>query len=68
MQLYVWHHVLGDYTDGIVFALASSVEDARRVVLSPIQDDWERESVEDAIADEPSVYDSPVGFFVRGGG
>jgi len=32
MKLYVWEYVLTDYTDGIMFALANSVEEARELI------------------------------------
>ena len=68
MRLYVWHEVLSDYTHGVIFALASSAEEARRVVIAQVKEDWQRVSIERAITNDPAVYDSPVGFFVFGGG
>jgi hypothetical protein len=32
MKLFIWKGVLFDYTDGVVFALAKNVEDARKAV------------------------------------
>ena len=33
MNLYVWHGVLRDYTPGMVVALASSLKEAREIVV-----------------------------------
>jgi len=63
LKLYVWEGVLTDYTDGIMFALASSVEEAREMIS-------EADSLAGGGGDiqaEPKVYDSPVGFAVWGG-
>lgn len=38
LRLYVWEGVLFDYTDGIMFAYATSVEHARSLILE--QCDW----------------------------
>lgn len=32
LKLYVWEGVLTDYTDGVMFALAHNVEEAREVI------------------------------------
>lgn len=68
MHLYVWHDALTDATPGVMFALATSVDEARQLVLGQINETWQRISVEQEIAHEPTVYDSPAGFFVFGGG
>lgn len=34
LKLYVWEDVLRDYSSGIMFALASSVEEAREMLLA----------------------------------
>jgi hypothetical protein len=73
MKLYVWDDVLTDYTSGIMFALAESVEQAREELRC------ERGCSTRAGCDclvcvelksEPSVYDGtrPVGYIVWGGG
>ena len=64
LKLYVWENVLTDYTDGIIFALASTVEEARAKVLKKDS----LRPVADAIMAEPDVYDSPIGFTLWGGG
>lgn len=33
LKLYVWENVLTDYTDGVMFALATSPEQARELLL-----------------------------------
>lgn len=34
MKLYVWYGVLTDYTSGVIFAMASSEDAARRKILA----------------------------------
>lgn len=63
LKLYVWEKVLVDYTDGVMFALASSAEEARAKVLERC-----RYVPADDLAKEPQVFDSPAGFAVWGGG
>ncbi len=69
-KLYVWHGVLCDHTAGVIFALARSVNEARQVVImDALQNaDWAVKSIEAETAVAPEVYDSPVGFFLYGGG
>ncbi len=65
MKLFVWDEVLTDYTDGIIFAYAETIEDARRIVLNT--DDLQ--SVQEAIKAAPKVYDNePVARVLWGGG
>jgi hypothetical protein len=63
LKLFVWHEALTDYTPGVMFALASSVDEARRMLLSECSylPDYDLEK-------EPAVYETPVGFAVWGGG
>lgn len=69
MKLYVWEGVLTDYTDGIMFALASSVEEAREQIRNAHRKLWNSEPYFEAdLAKVPDEYDSPVGFYLHGGG
>jgi hypothetical protein len=52
MKLYVWDDVLEDYTPGIMFALATSVEEARAMLLKSC--DYIRQGDLDK---EPTAYD-----------
>lgn len=45
LKLYVWENVLTDYTSGIMFALATSVEEARELICPG----WQ--ATEDALRD-----------------
>jgi len=68
LKLYAWEHVLTDWTDGAMFALAHDSEHARRhwlrvrVILekSPA-------AVYD-LGQPPRVIEKPEGFAVWGGG
>jgi len=70
LRLYVWRGIWADYTAGVAFALARSVEEARTLVQSGMgyaadgSDWWAARG----LADEPEVYDAPYGFGVFGGG
>lgn len=74
LKLYVWEDVLSDYTDGIMFALAESKEEAMAIIISKAEneiypkkrDDLLRMIKED-LENEPKVYADKVGFFVFGG-
>ena len=65
LKLFVWEGVLTDYTDGVMFALAETKEEAKdiinkRYVFWCVENDLNEY--------EPDVYDSKVGFAVFGGG
>ena len=65
-QLYVWDDVLHDYTSGIIFAVADSLEAAMALVLS----NEDLTSVRDAMGQPPKVFDltEDVCRIVWGGG
>jgi hypothetical protein len=101
-KLYVWEGVLTDYTDGIIFALAETAEQAREsVALAEYDEDTQyfkmqcsREEYLDKfrrwrngekvgfiypnpnsigstwneIIAEPTIHESPVGYYLYGGG
>lgn len=80
MNLYVWHGVLTDYTDGVMFALAESEEQARQLIWDgyamnrggdllpwPVPKGL-RNCLYRELMKNPCVYDKPVGFDVWGGG
>lgn len=62
MKLFVWHNVLTDYTDGVMFAFANNVEEARKVILEDCN------YVGGELYQEPSIYENSVGFAIWGGG
>lgn len=70
LKLYVWEGVLTDYTSGIAFALASSVEEARQAIYdkSEKEDGYISSTLKADIAGEPIVCNSTEGFFIWGGG
>lgn len=62
-KLYVWEGVLTDYTSGIMFAVATSVEEARKLLLEkcdyiPKEDLYQ----------EPKVITTKKAFVTWGGG
>lgn len=67
LKLFVWYGVRQDYTDGIAFALAENVEDAREQIRK-ISDDWEWKGYKGELMNEPKVYTKPFGFWMSGGG
>lgn len=62
LRLYVWEDVLADYTSGLMFALAESEDEARRLILiaEPAVPDTD-------LMENPRVYSHPVGFVVWSG-
>lgn len=74
LKLYVWEGVLSDCTDGIIFALATSVDEARLLVMKKYDArDYELAKnrppeIWEDMRKEPYVYDSPEGFYIWGGG
>lgn len=68
-RLYVWHDVLRDYTAGVIFAIARSVEEARQAVITgALQDSsCSVKHMEEEMTTEPEIYDGPAGFFLYGG-
>lgn len=64
LKLYVWENVLRDWTSGVMFAFASSPDEARKVILKKS----DNSSVREELQQEPRVIDKPEGFIVYGGG
>ena len=52
-KLYVWENALRDYTSGVIFTLAESLEEARKNVLA----DTDYRSVREDISTDPLVID-----------
>lgn len=61
LKLYVWEDVLYDYGPGMMFALASSVEEARRLIREHTP-----HVVAEDLAQEPQVFTTPKGYAVWG--
>jgi len=72
MKLYVWENVLCDWTCGIAFALANSLEEAIKLVSDYYNKGfgWEGEEYQTPyfVSEEPKIYDVPVGYAIWGGG
>ncbi len=69
MKLYVWENVLTDYTSGIMFALANSIEEARELIIKKEGCEHFPEGlVRTDLKADPDVYDQPCGFTCWGGG
>ena len=68
MKLFVWKEALTDWTHGVIFALATDVDAARKQIIDDIAEDWEKEAVRYEINKEPEVYTKPFSFVLWGGG
>ena len=66
-SLYVWRNVLYDYSAGVIFAIATSPDEARQAVIENAEE-WRRGSLAAAMATEPECYPAPYGTFLHGGG
>lgn len=65
LKLFVWKDVQCDYTCGVMFALAETVEGAREAIEAS-KEEWEYTG--ELYEKEPEVISSPKGFIVHGGG
>lgn len=65
LKLYVWSPFATDYTDGLAFAIAENIEQARKLCAKHLG--FNHSELSDL---EPRVYPltSPIGFAVCGGG
>jgi hypothetical protein len=69
MKLFVWKNVLSDYTDGIMFAYAGNLEEAKGLILSNFGKDWEKRNLQWVFENKkPEIYETPYGFALWGGG
>lgn len=77
LKLFVWEGVLSDYTDGVMFALAHTVEEARLAILKSYDISEYKKVVEGKLSDayvwqelkKPyTVHEKVIGFNVWGGG
>lgn len=61
-KLYVWEDVLTNWTNGIMFAVATSVEEARRLLLEE-----DNNIPKDDLSQEPEIVTTKRAFVVWGG-
>lgn len=64
LKLFVWEGVLTAYTSGVMFALATNVEDARKQIMKKENGS----TVKADLMSEPLVITKAEGFAVWGGG
>ncbi len=62
LRLYLWTEVLCDYTHGVMFALATSPEEARKLLLETCS-----YLPADELAREPQEIESPFAYHLWGG-
>ena len=63
LKVFVWEDVLADYTNGMMFAIAENVEEARKLLIAkcsyiPTQD----------LYSKPKIITTKDAFYVWGGG
>ena len=72
LKLYVWEGVLADYTNGIAFAMAGTVEEARQAIYDKCEkeDGYVPSILKSDISGWPSVIvdGATEGFYIWGGG
>lgn len=71
MKLYIWYGVLRGFSDGMVFAMAETVEQARQVVRERAMERGSSTMVgilAEATANDPEVVDGPFADWLWGGG
>lgn len=67
IQLYVWTGVFTDYTDGIAFALAESIEEAQNLILEYMEKSTEDRGQLPIGLLRIYPIDRPIGFGIYGG-
>ena len=69
-KLYIWHGVRRDYTDGIAFAVAHNIEEARNAIKNICLGErkWELDCYKGELMNEPEIRDIPSGDWISGGG
>ncbi len=67
LKLYVWESVLADYTDGIAFAFAPSIKEAKaQLIKAGLRENiWNGYLLE---GQKAQVFSKPKAFYVYGGG
>ena len=67
LKLYVWDNVLCDYTGGVAFALASSPEEAKELLMKSglHEHQWQDLKLD---GQDYEAFDEPVASYVYGGG
>lgn len=65
LRLYVWEHVLIDYSEGIMFALASSKEEAKSLILAKMG--YDSSTAKSDLQSEPRIIEQAEGFAIWGG-
>ncbi len=69
LRLFVWHTCLCDWTCGVMFAYARDVAHARKLIIKAKTHNGHTDaSVLEEVKQEPTVYRTPVGVAVYGGG
>lgn len=75
MKLYVWRAVRADYTDGIAFAMATSVDEARELIwvdyIGANAHLWTNRSNHTfwiELQQRPEIHKKPFGTSIGGGG
>lgn len=68
MKLYLWRDVLCNYREGVAFALANSIEEARALIISTAEGNaFTEETMIRDLAAEPEIIESSFGFHLWGG-
>jgi hypothetical protein len=70
-KLFIWHNIRCDYTEGIGFAVARNVEEARNAIkktcLKTEGREWEWSSYAGELMQEPEIRKLPAGDWISGG-
>tara|TARA_R110002124_G_scaffold280086_1_gene453153 strand:+ start:1056 stop:1277 length:222 start_codon:yes stop_codon:yes gene_type:complete len=70
LKLFIWEDVLCDHSCGIAFALAKTLEDARKIIFSKSMQEagYVSNTLKTDLESEPKVVDNEEGFYIWGGG
>jgi len=71
-KLYIWHGIRSDYTSGVGFAVARTIEEARNAIKDVCMKDksriWEWECYRGELMKDPEIRELPAGDWISGGG
>ena len=68
MKLFVWDNVLREQSSGIAFALADTVEEARRLIIQKQEKDdgYKSKTLALDLLEKPLIIDKKEGFYLWG--
>ena len=67
LKLFIWREIRCDYTCGIGFAMAHTVEEAKEVIKKS-SEDWEWNAYKYELDNDFEIHEAAYGTWINGGG